>query len=88
VGDTMDPTRLGAIANLDHNAAVDLLNAIPSLVTARLARPDEFFLAERLAQVYVCDTALHAAGFSYDPEMARRHSGQKPAGRQTATRGR
>ena len=68
----MDLTRLlVAIANLDHKAAVDLLNATPSLATARLARRDEFFLAERLAQVYEGDTALHAAGFSYDPGMAR-----------------
>jgi ankyrin repeat protein len=68
----MDLTRLlVAIANLDHRAAVDLLNAAPSLATARLARRDEFFLAERLAQVYEGDTPLHAAGFSYDPEMAR-----------------
>jgi hypothetical protein len=68
----MDLTRLlVAIANLDHSAAVDLLSAAPSLATARLARRDEFFLAERLAQVYEGDTALHAAGFSYDPEMAQ-----------------
>lgn len=33
-------------------------------------RRDEFFLAERLTQVYEGDTALHAAGFSYDPKMA------------------
>jgi hypothetical protein len=65
VADTMDPRRLlVAIANLDHKAAVDLLNATPSLATARLARRDEFFLAERLAQVYEGDTALHAAGFA------------------------
>jgi hypothetical protein len=62
---------LVAIANLNHKAAVDLLNAAPSLATARLPRREEFFLAERLAQVYEGDTALHAAGFSYDPEMAR-----------------
>jgi ankyrin repeat protein len=62
---------LVAIANLDHKAATDLLDATPSLATARLARRDEFFLAERLAQVYEGDTALHAAGFSYDPEMAQ-----------------
>lgn len=69
---TTDLTRLlVAIASLDHNEAVDLLNATPSLATARLARRDEFFLAGRLAQVYEGDTALHAAGFSYDPEMAR-----------------
>ena len=67
-----DLTRLlAAIANLDHRTAVDLLNATPSLATARLARRDEFFLAERLAQVYEGDTALHAAGFSYDAQMAR-----------------
>ena len=69
---TVDLTRLLiAIANLDHRAAVDLLNA-----THRWRRPgwrerDEFFLAKRVAQVYEGDTALHAAGFSYDPEMAR-----------------
>jgi ankyrin repeat protein len=62
---------LVAIANGDHKAAVDLLNATPSLASAGLARRDEFFLAERLAQVYEGDTALHAAGFSYDTEMAR-----------------
>src|SRR5258707_10576756 len=68
----MDLRRLlVAIANLDHKAAADLLNATPSLATARLARRDEFFLAERLAQVYEGDTALHAAGFSYDAELAR-----------------
>jgi len=68
----MDLTRLlVAIANLDHKAAVGLLNATPSLATAGLARRDEFFLAERHAQVYEGDTALHAAGFSYDPQMAR-----------------
>jgi hypothetical protein len=72
MADTMDLSRLlVAIANLDHKAAVDLLNATPSLATARLARRDEFFLAERLAQVYEGDTALHAAGFSYGTEMAR-----------------
>ena len=69
---TMDLTRLLiAIANLDHKAAGDLLSATPALATARLARRDEFFIAERLAQVYEGDTAVHAAGFSYDAEMAR-----------------
>ena len=47
-----------------------LLDGTPALVTAGLARGDEFFLAERLAQVYEGDTALHAAAFSYDTEMA------------------
>jgi ankyrin repeat protein len=60
-----------AIANSDHKAALDLLNTTPSLATAGLARRDEFFLAERLAQVYEGDTALHAAAFTYDAEMAR-----------------
>jgi hypothetical protein len=60
-----------AIAAGDRWAAVGLLDATPSLATARLARSDEFFVAERLAQVYEGDTALHAAAFSYDPEMAR-----------------
>lgn len=60
-----------AIADLDHEAAADILSATPSLATDRVARPEEFFLAGRQAQVYEGDTALHAAGFSYDPEMAR-----------------
>jgi hypothetical protein len=64
-------TLLRAIAHLDHGTAVSLLAASPSLATTSLERRDEFFLAERLAQVYEGDTALHAAGFSYDPEMAQ-----------------
>jgi Ankyrin repeats (many copies)/Ankyrin repeat len=67
-----DLTRLlVAIAQGDQPAAVALLDATPSLVTAGLARRDEFFVAERLAQVYEGDTALHAAAFSYDAGMAR-----------------
>jgi hypothetical protein len=62
---------LVAIGALDHKTAVILLTAAPSLASAELERRDEFFLAERLAQVYAGDTALHAAGFSYDAEMAR-----------------
>jgi ankyrin repeat protein len=62
---------LVAIANLDHDASLEMLNDMPSLATAPLARHDEFFLAERLAQVYEGDTALHAAGFSYDAGAAR-----------------
>lgn len=62
---------LVAIANGDRKGAVELLNSSPSLATAGLVRRDEFFVAERLAQVYEGDTALHAAAFSYDPEMAR-----------------
>ena len=82
-----DVTRLVvAIATGDHGAAVALLDAMPSLVTAGVARRDEFFVAERLAQVYEGDTALHAAAFSYDTEMARelvhavRTSGQGTGG--------
>jgi hypothetical protein len=60
-----------AIANLDRQAATDLLDSMRSLATTGLARPDEFFLAERFAQVYEGDTALHVAAFSYDLETAR-----------------
>ena len=70
-----DPTTfkklLRAIANLDHKGALALLDEAPSLTTTCLARRDEFFLAERFVQVYEGDTALHAAAFSYDSEMAR-----------------
>ena len=62
---------LVTIAASDHRTAADLLDATPSLATACVARRDEFFLADRLAQVYEGDTALHAAAFSYDAEMAR-----------------
>jgi ankyrin repeat protein len=60
-----------AIANADHDSVMRLLSATPSLTTAALARPDEFFLDVRFAQVYEGDTALHVAAFSYDSEMAR-----------------
>jgi hypothetical protein len=62
---------LQAIASHDHPAVLTLLAQAPSLATTSLGRSDEFFLAERLAQVYEGDSALHAAGFSYDTEMAR-----------------
>ncbi len=64
-------TLLVAIANIDHDSSMNLLNATRSLATAGLARSDEFFLGLRSAQIYEGDTALHAAGFSYDAEMAR-----------------
>jgi Ankyrin repeats (3 copies) len=70
-GGTGLATLMIAIANSDHTTTSALLAATPSLATAGLERRDEFFLAERLAQVYERDTALHAAGFSYDPETAR-----------------
>jgi ankyrin repeat protein len=69
---TADLTKLlVAIATLNHAAAVDLLDSTPSLATTGVVRRDEFFLAERFAQVYEGDTALHAAAFSYDSDMAR-----------------
>lgn len=66
------PTLLVLIAAGNHHAVEVLLTATPSLAIVGLARSDEFFLAERVAQVYEGDTALHAASFSYDAEMARR----------------
>jgi hypothetical protein len=72
VAGTQDLKRLLiAIANQEHKVAANLLDAVPSLATAGLVRRDEFFLAERFAQIYEGDTALHAAGFSYDRETAR-----------------
>jgi hypothetical protein len=62
---------LVAIAVGDRTLARSVLDATPSLVTARLARGDEFFIAECHAQVYEGDTALHAAAFAYDRELAR-----------------
>jgi len=59
------------IAKRDHDATIALLTGAPSLVRDSLARSDEFFLADRFAQIYEGDTALHAASFSYDTEMAR-----------------
>jgi len=62
---------LRIIADRDHGAALVLLDQAPSLATWCVARSDEFFLAERGAQIYEGDTALHAAAFSYDSEAAR-----------------
>ena len=62
---------LRAIANSDDKAAADMLDTTPSLATVGLAQHDGFFLAERFTQVYEGDTALHAAGFSYNTEMAQ-----------------
>jgi ankyrin repeat protein len=60
---------LAAIAAGDQATARALLDATPALVNDGLARRDERFIEERHAQVYEGDTALHAAAFSYDPEM-------------------
>ena len=62
---------LRVIADRDQRATLVLLDEAPSLATYCLARRDEFFLAERGAQMYEGDTALHAAAFSYDSEAAR-----------------
>jgi Ankyrin repeats (many copies) len=62
---------LRSIGTGDRAAAAELLEATPSLSTARLARSDEFFIAECHAQVYEGDTALHAAAFAYDTDTAR-----------------
>ena len=74
-GCVADPTEfkalLRAIAVHDHDVVSALLRESPSLVRTSLARSDEWFLSERLVQVYEGDTALHAAGFSYDTGVAR-----------------
>jgi len=60
-----------AIGTGDREAVTQALAADPELVTARILRTDEFFLAERYAQVYAGDTLLHAAAFTYDVDVAR-----------------
>ena len=62
---------LVVIAAGDRPVVRASLDAAPLLATARLARREEFFIAERHAQVYEGDTALHAAAFAYDLEIAR-----------------
>jgi GNAT superfamily N-acetyltransferase len=51
--------------------AVDLLATRPELVIERLERHEEVFLAEGQVQLYAGDTALHAAAFCYQVELAR-----------------
>src|SRR4051812_49836616 len=53
------------------HTVVELLSVDPELAKERLQRADEFFLAERHAQVYAGDTLLHAAAFTYDVDTAR-----------------
>ena len=60
-----------AIAGGDQQVARALLDATPSLATAALGRREEFFIARCHAQVYQGDTALHAAAFAYDCDLAR-----------------
>jgi ankyrin repeat protein len=65
------PRLLVNIAAGDRPAVMASLDAAPSLATARLARHAESFIVECRAQVYEGDTALHAAAFTYDVEIAR-----------------
>jgi hypothetical protein len=70
--DSADLARLlAAIAAGDRGLAQTMLAAAPSLVTARLGRDGEFFAERCRAQFYEGDTALHAAAFAYDSELAR-----------------
>jgi ankyrin repeat protein len=62
---------LVAIAMGDRTVVRASLDATPLLATARLARSDECLIPVRCVQVYEGDTALHAAAFSYDVEIAR-----------------
>jgi hypothetical protein len=62
---------LRLIGTGDRATVIERLVDDPSLVTARLARSDELFIAECHAQVYEGDTVLHAAAFCYDTETAR-----------------
>lgn len=78
---------LTAVAAGDRPLVRASLDAAPSLVTARLARRDEFFLAGCQAQVYEGDTALHAAAFAYDVEIARDLVGRGAAVRARNRRG-
>jgi len=72
VADSADlASLLMAIAAGDRAFAGTLLDAAPSLATARLARRDEFFIDRCHAQVYEGDTALHAAAFAYDRQTAQ-----------------
>jgi hypothetical protein len=72
MADVEDLARLlVTIAAGDRPVVRASLDAAPLLATARLARRDEFFIASCHAQVYEGDTALHAAAFAYDVEIAR-----------------
>lgn len=65
------PELLLAIASGDHLVARAALATEPLLATAGLARVDELFIAVCHGQVYQGDTALHAAAFAYDVDIAR-----------------
>ncbi len=65
------PRLLLAIAAGSEAVVRAALDDEPLLATASLARGDEFFIEECHVQVYEGDTALHAAAFSYDVDIAR-----------------
>ncbi len=65
------PGLLVAIASGDHASVRASVEAAPGLVTARLDRWAEFFVVDCHAQVYEGDTALHAAAFAYELQIAR-----------------
>src|SRR5947209_13182856 len=61
----------------DGAAARQMLSRVPELALAQLGLAGkgataEFFLEERLLQIYVGDSALHVAAASYDTQLARR----------------
>jgi ankyrin repeat protein len=66
------------IAVGDGAAAQQMLGRVPELALAQLGQAGkrgastEFFLEERLLQIYVGDSALHVAAASYDTQVARR----------------
>jgi hypothetical protein len=60
------------IATGDRVTSMQRIDGDPSLALARLSRGDEVFIPECRAQVYEADTALHAAAFAYDVDVARR----------------
>jgi ankyrin repeat protein len=63
VAENADPARLlTAIAAGDRALARTLLDAVPSLVTAGLARREEFFIERCHAQVYGADPDAAAMG--------------------------
>lgn len=60
-----------SIGSGECGVAERLLDATPTLVSARLERTEECFIEACCAQVYAGDTALHAAAFAYDTAFAR-----------------
>jgi hypothetical protein len=60
-----------AVAAGDRTAVAAALDDTPALTRARLPRRDEFFVAACRMQAYEGDTALHAAAFAHQVEIAR-----------------